>query len=248
MLMSNKDSSFFGFIRAFAAHWLEAMSGSASVPFAVAAVFVTDTIAKIILAVVSVFCILLASYLVWKKERDRNNALAAEFDELLEHTKPKLTIHFDENDEFFGSYHPDRKPWLVIPVGVKNEGGVFLTDCRVRVRYDPPCYPARSDGVIFGDHLSFPPFSLLPDDGKLIGILSFDDPRFQPCETYLNIITFSEQRDGWSDQQSGSSILLPGTHRVTVEAFSANTRRSAIDLILTYKNDTWTAKVAQNDC
>jgi hypothetical protein len=242
--MVHKDADVFGFVRAFTADWFEAMSGSASVPFALAAVFVSDALEKALLAAVSAFCIILASYLIWKKERVSNNLLALEYEELLKKSKPRLSIHFDEHDEFIGNYHPDRKPWLMIPVSIINDGGIFLDECRVRVRYDPPGFPRRSDGVLFGDQLSCRPFSLLPDDGKLVEILAFDDPRFQPCENYLNIVTFTEQADGWTEQGSAKPILLPGTHQITVEAFSANTRRSFMDLILTYEGDTWRAKKA----
>jgi hypothetical protein len=244
--MTKKDSSFIGFMGCFVAHWLEAMSGAASVPFAIAAVFVTNSVQKLLLVVLSIFCILLASYIVWKKERDRNNILSLKFRDLFEKSKPKLAIYFDEKDEFIGSYHPDRKPWLMVPVAIKNEGGIFLEDCRVRVRYEPPGYPQRSDGVLFGNQLSCRPFSLLPDDGKLVEVLAFDDPRFVPSETYLRIITFSEQESGWSEQATGTPILSPGIHKITVEAFSANTRRSAIDLILCYQNGTWSVKNALN--
>jgi hypothetical protein len=240
--MSDKGHSFLEFLRAFLANWLEAMSGSASVPFAIAAVFVTSTAQKIILVLASIFCVLLASYIVWQKERKRNNHLASELSDLFEKSKPKLAILFDKNDEFIRSYHPDRKPWLLIPVAIKNEGGIFLEDCRVRLRYDPPGYPKRPDGVIFGNPLSCKPFSLLPDDGRLINILAFDDPAFEPHENYLRIITFSEQEQGWIEQDFATPILPPGVHRVTVEAFSANTRRASIDLILTYSGGHWVVK------
>jgi len=54
------------------------MSGPASVPFAIAAVFVPGTALKILLALLALLCGLLASYGVWRTERiARNKAEAA---------------------------------------------------------------------------------------------------------------------------------------------------------------------------
>jgi len=65
------------FIRAFRAQWLAAMSGSASVPFAVAGTLASNWSQWILLGA-AVFCGALSSYLVWKKERDRADSLATQ--------------------------------------------------------------------------------------------------------------------------------------------------------------------------
>jgi hypothetical protein len=78
------------YFRAFRAQWLAAMSGSASVPFAIAGTLAADWSQWVLLAA-AIFCGGLSSFLVWKKERERANQLAAQ---ILEITVSKLTLTF----------------------------------------------------------------------------------------------------------------------------------------------------------
>src|SRR6185312_2565253 len=68
------------FVAALRNHWLEAMSGSASVPFAIWAVFAGEPYQQRILAAASVFCLLFAAYRMWASERKRVNDLLSQAD------------------------------------------------------------------------------------------------------------------------------------------------------------------------
>ena len=83
-------SGILDFFKAFRAQWLAAMSGSVSVPFAIAGTLASNWSQWILLAA-AVFCGGLSSYLVWKTERDRANQLAAQIAEI---TVSKLTLTF----------------------------------------------------------------------------------------------------------------------------------------------------------
>jgi hypothetical protein len=61
--------SFWDFLRAFGDDWLASMSGPASVPFAIAAVFVSGW-ARPSLLFLAATCIVFASFRVWKKQRE----------------------------------------------------------------------------------------------------------------------------------------------------------------------------------
>jgi len=73
--MDDQTPSAASYLRAFRAHWIDAMSGIASVPLAVAAVFVGEKYQQIVLWVASVSCLLIAGYRVWATERRKVIAL-----------------------------------------------------------------------------------------------------------------------------------------------------------------------------
>jgi hypothetical protein len=72
--MRERDSTFRNFIASFGDHWFDAMSGGASVPFAIATVFVAQTYQKLLLAGAAILCFVVAAYRVWRTERIARNA------------------------------------------------------------------------------------------------------------------------------------------------------------------------------
>lgn len=76
------DSPIRQFLKGFATSWFAGMSGGLSVPLAVAAFYVPNDTAKILLGCTAYVCLVVASYWVWKKERDQRV--------LLQITKPRL--------------------------------------------------------------------------------------------------------------------------------------------------------------
>jgi hypothetical protein len=71
--MDRRQPSFRNFIAAFRGHWLEAMSGSFSVPFAIGAVFVSSDAAKIVMLAMAFGGAWWAAYTVWAAERRARN-------------------------------------------------------------------------------------------------------------------------------------------------------------------------------
>jgi len=73
--------SFIGGLRA---HWLDAMSGAASVPFAFAAAYTPNKYTQIIFAVMAISLAWFASYRVWKAERQKLIELQAKYQALVD--------------------------------------------------------------------------------------------------------------------------------------------------------------------
>src|SRR5215469_11303866 len=69
--MASTTSGIIDFTRAMWGDWLTRMSGPPSVPLAVAAFFVPNDIAKILLGLTAFICLWVAAYLLWKREHDK---------------------------------------------------------------------------------------------------------------------------------------------------------------------------------
>jgi len=92
------------FLLSYTDRWLTLMSGAPSVPLTIAAIFIESVWAKIGLAMLAVFCLGLASFLVWRQERER--ALGLE-----QRLKPKFTFGFVKSDTLcdVNTHFPDKE-------------------------------------------------------------------------------------------------------------------------------------------
>src|ERR1041384_4146349 len=80
--MERGEPTFRNFIAAFRNHWLEAMSGAFSVPFAVLAWRTDDVLQKTIFGAMAATAFIFASYRVWAFERQARNAAELRIAEL----------------------------------------------------------------------------------------------------------------------------------------------------------------------
>jgi hypothetical protein len=69
--MASTTSGIVDFTRAMWGDWLTRMSGPLSVPLAVAAYFVPNDIAKILLGLTAFMCLWVTAYLLWQREHDK---------------------------------------------------------------------------------------------------------------------------------------------------------------------------------
>jgi len=86
--MDRREPSIRNFIAAFRGHWLQAMSGGFSVPFAIGAVFVSSGAAKIVMLAMAFGGAWWAAYTVWAAEREtvkRAEARVAELESQYAH-------------------------------------------------------------------------------------------------------------------------------------------------------------------
>jgi hypothetical protein len=60
--------NFAAFVKSFSHTWVSAMSGSPTVPFAILALYLTDTYAKSLFGAMALICGVLSSYLVWNEQ------------------------------------------------------------------------------------------------------------------------------------------------------------------------------------
>jgi hypothetical protein len=109
----NPKPTAWSFTLAFREHWFAAMSGGASVPFTVLAVFVDAKWAQLIFAGCALICAWFAAYRVWKPERQK-------VCDLEERLRPKLRVRFDKAV-------PDCMPIVTFmhPDGVQTKGRCF---------------------------------------------------------------------------------------------------------------------------
>jgi hypothetical protein len=63
-------ATFAEYLRAFTARWFILMSGPLMVPFTIAAVYVENTYAKVLLALTAIGCFIFSSYWIWRIERE----------------------------------------------------------------------------------------------------------------------------------------------------------------------------------
>ena len=134
--MGAKPSSLSQFLLALWANWGALVSGLFSVPFAAFALF--DWLSgRLIWAIMASMAFLIASFLVWKKERDRVVALEGA-------AKPNIRLWFEESDEFRKPViHRDGKhSWPGISIRVCAEGiGDAVANCQpwvTRIEQETP--------------------------------------------------------------------------------------------------------------
>jgi hypothetical protein len=94
-------ASFRNYIVAFTSRWFIAMSGPISVPAAIAAIYVENTTAKILLGLTAIVSFGFCSFWIWKIEREARNAAEAKLAAAAE-PFPDWPIH-----ELFTHIRPD---------------------------------------------------------------------------------------------------------------------------------------------
>src|SRR5215469_16768411 len=108
------------FMRSLLSSWLTGMSGPASVPLSIAAMFVSSGVAKVGLGVTGLLCLWGAAYGLWQRERTMRNTAEQSLVQLrqnrLEISFAGFGLDVDENT-------PPRR---VVGVRVTNK-----TDCRI---------------------------------------------------------------------------------------------------------------------
>jgi hypothetical protein len=72
-MLPNREPSTPEFLRALSVGWLTAMSGAASVPFTLLAIYVSDVPIKALWGVLALLCLWAAAFQVWKRERIARN-------------------------------------------------------------------------------------------------------------------------------------------------------------------------------
>jgi hypothetical protein len=105
--ISMESASFRNYLTAFTSRWFIAMSGPISVPAAIAALYVENPTAKILLGLTACTAFVLCSFWIWKIEREKRNdaeaklgAVVAAFPdwsihELFTHIRPDLLSRVD---------------------------------------------------------------------------------------------------------------------------------------------------------
>jgi hypothetical protein len=110
------------FALSFREHWFAAMSGGASVPFVIAAVYVDNKYGQALLAICALVCAAFASYRVWKPERFRVR-------ELEERLAPKIKVSLDPS---YGIRIAETR--LNLPPGVPAQRGPDSKYVQIMVR------------------------------------------------------------------------------------------------------------------
>ena len=138
------------FFRAILSSWFLGMSGSLSVPLTVAAVFVPNEIAKVLLGITAFACFWGAAFAVWRREREARKSSDAERASLAERLSSKISISVEGNGI------------LTIPVSsgalskwaqivVQSHTDVALEECEVWVRDIKRLSPGDADMVSIVD-------------------------------------------------------------------------------------------------
>jgi hypothetical protein len=113
-------TGFRDFVDTFRAHWLAAMSGGLSVPFALVTAFVDNAPAKILFGALAFIGTWFAAYKIWSQERERIIKLEEEL-------RPKIKILGIY--EQFNSSNAER----VFGLEVKNDSGAEIPNCLAKV-------------------------------------------------------------------------------------------------------------------
>jgi hypothetical protein len=161
-----RKPSLLEFFRSFTARWFAAMSGSLSVPLAIAAYFVSNDLAKLGLYITAVVCFGASAFSVWRAERLKVNALEDRV-ALLESQSPRLELVFDESDPncVKDEYYPFQgKPlkarrWYI---GIRNASAQrsaddvtvraihsWFVDCTIEVSHRKREAPSEKNPVMF---------------------------------------------------------------------------------------------------
>lgn len=128
------NATFSNFVRAFWGDWATLMSGGASVPFTLIAVFVPSAPVKILLAILAICCFGWSSYRVWRTERVAHMAVETR---LLETEQAKvslpptprasLVIYDDGQSRFYVDSQQENNPvathvYIELFVTIENKG------------------------------------------------------------------------------------------------------------------------------
>ncbi|MHB1564481.1 MAG: hypothetical protein ACYCXP_10380 [Leptospirillum sp.] len=199
-----------------------------------------------ILATVAIVRLISAPFWLWKIDRGEIKNQQKQIDDLVAETEPSLRLFFDETQPYYTvQLGPDGPPKLIMSVSVENVGNKHLERCQVRVKYNQSGHMQSRMGQNFERYYSCAPFSLVPDDSKLIDIFSMIDPHYAKDDNYISIYSFVEENGEWQES-GGIPILVPASYEVTIEVLSANTRRASIRLIITHTGEDWKILNATN--
>jgi hypothetical protein len=93
MPTTSSDATGLGsYLWAFVSRWSVAMSGPLTVPFTAAGLYVDSTWARALFVLLAVTCAFVASFLVWRRERQRAVDLAGQVRDLTARLAPKLVL------------------------------------------------------------------------------------------------------------------------------------------------------------
>ena len=199
-----------------------------------------------ILATVVIVRLIFAPFWLWKIDREEIKNQQKQIDDLVAEAEPSLRIFFDETEPYLTvQFGPDGPPKLITSVSVENIGNKYLERCQVRVKYNRSEHMQSRIGQDFTRINSCAPFSLVPDDSKLIDIFSMIDPLYAEDNNYISIYSFVEENGEW-EESAGKPILVPANYEMSIEALSANTRRAVIRLTITHNGEDWKILNAPN--
>lgn len=190
------------FIWAFGAEWSIAMSGPLSVPLAIAGVLSSNDTVKATLFVISAACLVVGSYLIWKRERIK-----------VIQVSPRLDIIYVANERRYDENKQDLH-WGIktISVAVKNIGATGLSNCQLYF-----------DGISTEDgnlpkgcelQKGLPPFKLNGSETLFFKLLRFEE-RAQ-CTAGNLFVPFALDRDA-----GYRTFDRAGAHIITLRATAA---------------------------
>jgi hypothetical protein len=124
----SEGASFWDFLHAFLSRWFIVMSGPATVPFAVVALYVNSVWLKALFGLLAVGCAVFSSYWVWRRAQLRVL-------ELEEAVQPKIEIIHDPSclwcqEDLDGNRR-------VLRIGVRSTGAATIDDLSVGVEFEP---------------------------------------------------------------------------------------------------------------
>ena len=153
---------FSDFLRAFFAEWSFAMSGPFSIPLAVIGILSPNEIAKVVLLAMSLICLVVASFLIWRRERLR--ALDA---------KPRLDILYEPDESRFVERERFNLDWLTrrLSVCVRNTGKLQANNCQVFFDKITP----NEGTLVVRIPLMDAPFVLNGSEERFIPLVSFEE-------------------------------------------------------------------------
>lgn len=205
-----------------------------------------SAVASVLLAFFVIFFGRLAtsSARLWWQEHDARSRAETELAEL-QLEKSEIQLSLDENDYSVPCFFFEDKPAEVaFFIRVRNTDGHHLERCQIQLTYDP------LDGRKMPEYAHFKvcePFSMRPDEITTAHILYATlDPINDP-EKHLCVPALTEVNGRW-ERAIGTPILMPGeTYNITVEALSANTRKSLLKIVAMQHRGRWVLRNATSE-
>jgi hypothetical protein len=231
-----KNASGWSFAAAFREHWFAAMSGGASVPFAVLAAYLDNASAKTLFVLAAATCSGFAAYRVWKPEREK-------VIELEERLAPKLSLSFEQRPPWISRIEDSNIPtpensqntapsiWFSVRV-VNHRPGVTVKGCRaaltaIEVLRDGRWAPTRFSSSLplrWAESLDGHQRIDLPhEEIRLANVLSVDP-------------TWNRIQVKWDQNWKVNERIFdePGQYRLTIVASSVEGVSASIQLIVTW--------------